>query len=937
MGTRDCRQLNFTIGRRRRADDFSDYRDSRFDFTRLSNDFSTGVLASDADFSSDLLNVDGGRSGAMNPQAQGVSGAASTGAQAASNAAPAGAQATSQAQGAPTVQAPIGAVAKMGDNQFDYNCARARAARLGKVLNNFLVKALLALVAILLAGGGLLLVLTGDAAGWMLVAIGDIFAVVAIWGNSLRSVPVGKNGRIGDILSTDVLQILSKNPTPTELAQKLSKTQSGGFLAVRYGMLPQVLENMVQSSFGAAGQNANVANAANAASVPSSAAQNVNTQMEAIFQHARAVQKEVGLEVISGGALTVGLVRACSTSEMILKQMRLEEKDLVEGVKWFARLHGQIKQSKIKPRTGGIARDFSFGFIPLLQRYGYNLSAGGAATTKINRPSQREAIDKMIETFSKNGRQNVALIGADGTGRSTVVKAFADEILDADNKKIPANLKFRQVFKLDAGAIIGSVAGQGDVERLVNALLNEAFRAKNIIIYLDNAHLFFEDGVGSMNLSNLLTPVIEAGVLRMILVMDQQKFLEISARNAQLTNALNKIQILPADEAETMEILEEQVPYLEYQQKVTYTIWALKEGYRLSQRYIHDLEMPGRALNLLEAAAGYANNGFVMGESVATAVEKTQGVKLGGAVNTDSGAERNRLMNMEALIHERMIDQEEAVRTISDALRRAAAGVRNENKPIGTFLFLGPTGVGKTELAKSVSDVYFGGESDLVRVDLNEYVTQADVARLIAAPEEDAMSLTAQVTKNPFSVVLLDEIEKAHPLVLTTLLQMLDEGILRDTRNHEVSFRDAIVVATSNAGANQIREWVTAGRNVMELKEQLTNALIQSGEFKPEFLNRFDEICLFKPLSMEDCLAMIDLMINSVNKTLAPQKVTVHLDENAKRALVEMGYDPQLGARPMRRIVQKTVENVVAKMMLSGAVSSGAEVVITEEMVRGAA
>ena len=611
----------------------------------------------------------------------------------------------------------------MNDNQFDYNCTRARAARLGKVLNNFLVKTLLAAVAFLVAAGGIILVLTGEASGWLMVAIGDALAVVAIWGASLKSVPVGKSGRISDLLSTDVLQILSKTPTPIELTQKLSKTQSGGFLAVRYGLLPQFLENMVRGSFGADAENA--------------------TQMEKIFQQARAVQKEVGLEVISGGVLTVGLVRACSTSELMLKQMRLEEKDLVDGVKWFARLHGQIKQSKIRPRTGGIARDFSFGFIPLLQRYGYNLSAGGTTTTKINRPSQREAIDKMIEIFSKNGRQNVALIGADGTGRSTVVKAFADEILDADNKQVPANLKFRQVFKLDAGAIIGSAAGPGDVERLVNALLNEAFRAKNIIIYLDNAHLFFEDGVGSVNLSNLLTPVVEAGALRMILVMDQQKFLEISARNAQLTNALNKIQILPADEKETMEILQEQVPYLEYQQKVTYTIWALKEGYRLSQRYVHDLEMPGRAINLLEAAAGYANNGFVMGESVATAVEKTQGVKLGGAVSTDSGAERNRLMNMEALIHERMIDQEEAVRTVSDALRRAAAGVRNENKPIGTFLFLGPTGVGKTELAKAVSDVYFGGESDLVRVDLNEYVTQADVARLIAAPEEDAMSLTA--------------------------------------------------------------------------------------------------------------------------------------------------------------------------------------------------
>ncbi len=288
---------------------------------------------------------------------------------------------------------------------------------------------------------------------------------------------------------------------------------------------------------------------------------------------------------------------------------------------------------------------------------------------------------------------------------------------------------------------------------------------------------------------------------------------------------------------------------------------------------------------------------------------------------------------MEELIHQRMIDQSAAVKTVSDALRRAAVGVRDDKKPIGTFLFLGPTGVGKTELAKAISEVYFNGENHIVRVDLNEYVTAGDVVRLIADGAESSESLTARVLKQPFCVVLLDEIEKAHPQVLTTLLQMLDEGILRDVNNNEVSFRDAIIIATSNAGADRIREYVAGNMDLVALKQELINGLISSGEFKPEFLNRFDEICIFQPLSKPDLLKVVDLMLASVNKTLASRKITVILDEEAKLLLVERGYDPQMGARPMRRIIQKTVENLLAKLMLSGAVDDGATVQISRQMI----
>ena len=277
-----------------------------------------------------------------------------------------------------------------------------------------------------------------------------------------------------------------------------------------------------------------------------------------------------------------------------------------------------------------------------------------------------------------------------------------------------------------------------------------------------------------------------------------------------------------------------------------------------------------------------------------------------------------------------MINQSRAVSVVSDALRRARAGVRNESRPIGTFLFLGPTGVGKTELSKALAEVYFGGEDRLVRIDLNEYIQPKDVSRLIADGAQDPYSLTAQIMKQPFSVVLLDEIEKAHPQVLTTLLQLLDEGILRDINNREVSFRDAIVIATSNAGADTIRELIDKGYNLEQVEQQFVTRLIDTQQFRPEFLNRFDEIVLFRPLTQDELGQVVELIIGGINKTLQSQKISVRLDTAATNKLASIGYDPKFGARPMRRVVQRTVENLIARKLLEGSAQAGDIIEIKE-------
>ncbi len=786
------------------------------------------------------------------------------------------------------------------NNSFDPHNPRIHYAREKRALNNPPILALnFILFLAFFIGGGILLFLH-EPLGWLAIGFSALPLMLIFWiENALNSIPIGKTSDFTDLLSSDLLLLLNEKMAPADLTKVPAKTRSGAFLMARFELSIPFFDQIANF-------------------LPAST--------EPIYETARKIREQTNSETINGAIIATALIQNLPNYEQILSQLKLEISDLYQGVTWFNYLNGTIKNQKKPVHTGGIARDFAFGFTPTLQRFAINLSTRFTGSKyKVQQAENAEIFEKIIHIFTHGGRQNVALIGAYGSGRSTIVNSFAETLMNADSK-IPRSLKYRQIYSLDAPSLISAAKNHGEIEYLMIKILNEIYSAKNIILCLDNAHLFFEEGPGSVDIANLLVPVLEAGNIRIIMIMDDQKFLEISAKNPALANTLNKIVVTPSNREETLKILMDQVPYLEYQKNVVYTYRALTEAYRLGEQYIHDVEMPGKAKLLLESAASYADRNLVTADSVQIAVEKSYGVKVKVA---DTDEDRNKLLNLEQLIHERMIDQVEAVSAVANALRRAGAGIKNQSRPIGTFLFLGPTGVGKTELAKTLSEVYFNGENNIVRLDLNEFVSADDVSRLIRDGATDSMSLTAQVMKQPFSVVLLDEIEKAHPSVLTTLLQVLDEGILRDEKNREVSFRDCIIIATSNAGANEIREKIAAGIRIEDFKEQLTEDLIAVGEFKPEFLNRFDEICLFKPLSKEDLVGVLDLIIASTNKTLAPQKISVTLTPEAKQILIEKGYDPKMGARPMRRIVQKTVENIVAAAILSGAAQSGSALTIT--------
>jgi ATP-dependent Clp protease ATP-binding subunit ClpC len=794
-----------------------------------------------------------------------------------------------------------------GGANLNYDSVRTQQARLAHHIAHKDLYWLLMIAGTIVFGVGVAIVLAWHVPfGWLIAGFAGPFWAVAAWSRSLRTIPpVAGAHSIDDVLDADILGVLPEQCTPQTLATIVMNLPGGRFFGARYGLGTEFLESMSSKQ---------------------------EQDMAKVWQEAEHLRGELAAPNINAAMVTAALIRIVPNVDQYLAPYRIDQDDIAAGAAWYLHQQQVFADARHRGHDGGIGRDWAFGYTPLLERFGFNLSQHITYRGLLQHdlPSRAAVLKQVTHLLVQGGRRNVAMVGGLGSGKTSVVHALAKKLLEAE-PDVPRELHYRQVIALDPSTLIANAKGRGELEELVQHLCYEALSAKNIILFFDDAQLFFEDGNGAVNLSNVLLPILEGGALQIVFAMDEQRWTRIVQANPALSQHMNKVMVMPTDEAESMLIMQNQLLSYEHQQKVLYTYQAVEATYRLSSRYLSEQVMPGRALKLLEAAANCAEQGLVTYRSVEQAIEQTQGVKVGTA---DTAVERETLLNLEQLIHERMINQTRAVQVVSDALRRARAGVRNAQRPIGTFLFLGPTGVGKTELAKSVAAVFFGGEDHIVRIDLNEYSSEDDVRRLIADAVTDQHSLTAQIARNPFSVVLLDEIEKAHPNVLNVLLQLLDEGILRDINNREVSFRDAVIIATSNAGADRIRQHIEAGEELEQFEKQFTDELVSSNEFRPEFLNRFDEIVLFRPLKPEELVQVIDIILKGVNKNLQTQKVSVAVDEDAKRLLVDAGYDPRLGARPMRRVVQRVVENIVANQMLAQQVMPGSQIHITAEDVQ---
>ncbi len=399
---------------------------------------------------------------------------------------------------------------------------------------------------------------------------------------------------------------------------------------------------------------------------------------------------------------------------------------------------------------------------------------------------------------------------------------------------------------------------------------------------------------------------------------DYIKYLE----GKQLAQVLRKVNILETDKNQTIQILESHVGYLENKHKIYFTYNSLEKIFDLADRYLPDQHLPQKALQILEAVAlQVAKNNrqdkLVRSEDVAVYVSGITNIPL----TTISADESSKLLNLEADIHQRVIGQDEAVKQVSTALQRARAELRDKKRPIVNLLFLGPTGVGKTELAKAVAEKYFGNEENMIRLDMSEYQNQDSLDRLLGSATANIPGLlTEAVRHQPFALLLLDEVEKAHPDILNVFLQVMEDGRLTDALGRTVDFTNLIIVVTSNAGTSYIQEQISQGRKTEDFKDDLIKNKLQ-GIFRPEFLNRFDGVILFKPLTEEEIFTIAGLMLNKVKQRLELKGIFFEVTKEAQRELAQAGFDPVFGARPLRRVIQEQVDNALAKFLLQGSLN----------------
>ncbi|MEI7819171.1 MAG: ATP-dependent Clp protease ATP-binding subunit [bacterium] len=645
---------------------------------------------------------------------------------------------------------------------------------------------------------------------------------------------------------------------------------------------------------------------------------------EEVFVAGYQAARDAHQRRLTAGSLVIGMIQVIEAKTPFLAQFDIHPDDLHEMLIWLQHLiHDRLEKTE-RNMFGGLGRDFAAGYTNYLDRFGKNMSDEVESGHGVYSSLGREGIlDQMITSLNQSVHPAAALVGPIGSGKTTLVYSFAEQILSRTDV---GRLTYRKVMMLSATALLSAATPETPIEKIINEVLADAVRAKNVVLFFDEAQAFFSTKAGSTDISEILLPILQNTHLPMIFAFTEEDWNRFSQIRPNLMSQIAKLVVPPADRKGTIRTLQDVALEYEAQEGLLITLSALKEASTLSERYVTSKTQPGAAIDLLRAAFGSAQNGVITEVSVRQAVEKMTGVKAG----TADPEEAQKLLHLESFIHERMINQTVAVTAVASALRRARSGVKDPNRPIGSFLFLGPTGVGKTELAKSLAAVYFSGEDKMIRLDMSEYQQVSDVTRILAAATESGAgsSFLEQVRQQPYSVVLLDEIEKASPDILNLILQMLDEGRLTDTAGKPVSFKDCIIILTSNALADDIRQAVAKGEDLAKMHDEIIEKLIAEQIFKPELLNRFDEVVTFRPLTADELKDVVGIMLRSLNKSLEAQQITVELTDDAKVYVVEQGNDPRMGARPMRRALQRFVEDRLSQGVLKGEIKPGAKIVI---------
>jgi ATP-dependent Clp protease ATP-binding subunit ClpE len=642
-------------------------------------------------------------------------------------------------------------------------------------------------------------------------------------------------------------------------------------------------------------------------------------------------------------------------------------------------------------QAGGNQNNFNGGQPPInntpgiLGEYGINITQqarDGEIDPVVGRDSE---IKRVIEILNRRTKNNPVLIGEPGVGKTAVVEGLAQKIVDGD---VPQKLLDKEVIRLDVASLVQGTGIRGQFEERVQKLIEEIKQAENIILFIDEVHEIVgagSAGDGNLDAGNILKPALARGEIQMVGATTLNEY-RIIEKDAALERRMQPVRVDEPSVEETVTILKGLQPRYEDYHHVKYTDEAIRAAAVLSNRYIQDRFLPDKAIDLLDESGSKENltiqfvDPKVIDKKLADAqqqkqlasqeedfekaayyrdqINKLQKMKerqiteeetpvidektmeqiveerTGIPVGELKEKEQAQLKNLAIDLKEHVIGQDEAIDKVAKAIRRNRVGLGKKNRPIGSFLFVGPTGVGKTELAKQLAYEMFGSEDSMIRFDMSEYMEKHSISKLIGSPPgyvgyEEAGQLTEKVRRNPYSLILLDEVEKAHPDVLHMFLQILDDGRLTDAQGRTVSFKDTLIIMTSNAGSGKVEANVGFGAAREGITRSVLNQLHHY--FTPEFLNRFDGIIEFKALSKENLLKIVALMLDEVNGMLEQQHLHIDVTPEVKEKLVELGFDPAMGARPLRRTIQEQIEDGIAEFYLDHPTEHSLEATLNDE------
>lgn len=576
-----------------------------------------------------------------------------------------------------------------------------------------------------------------------------------------------------------------------------------------------------------------------------------------------------------------------------------------------------------KPKTT-MNRAMTAQQTPLLDRFSEDLTLAaknGYIAPAIGRDKEIEEILRGIES----GRRSIALVGEPGSGKSAIVEQLARRMVEED---VPPELFDRRLVSVNISQVVAAGDPSMAAERFL-AMLREVGMSGNIILVMHNIEALTGAGLGGpMDLAEMLSSELDKGYLLALVTTTPPAWTKYIERRS-LANKLIKVNIPEMGEEDTVRVLMARSGMIEYQNKVYFSYAAVEKAAALAGKFIHDKAAPEKALEVIREAAVLARKArgeatFVTAEDVATVVHEKTTIP----VETMTRKEADKLLSLEENLHKRVIGQDEAVKAVAQALKRARAELREGKRPIANFLFMGPTGVGKTELTKALAAEYFGKEEAMVRLDMSEYQDKGSIYRVIGAPgDERGGLLTEAVRHQPYTILLLDELEKAHPDILTLFLQVMDDGRLTDGVGRTVDFTNVMLIATSNAGTQYIQGEVAKGTPLENIKRGLMETQLK-GIFRPEFLNRFDGVIVFKPLTIDDVNQIAWLLINGITKRLAAKGINFRAEDAAVEELAKEGFDPLFGARPLRRVIQEKVDTALADVMLRGEIGRKDTVVL---------